>query len=265
MRKFLRFIPFIIVIIAVLSLDFTSLEVREKESGVPIGGARVNYFFTNSQGSVSFLDTVFTRKLRISRIGFRASLVRVPLSPLFRNLGIVELELSSFDEICEQLYNWANSLTVYGYKLSTESPGGKIVISAKRKENDFEFEFLDSSTENSYYRVLNIGNKMFLETYEGVLRGPLTEEEKEDLFTQYISFIDLGDVLCEFFHEDDPQVKALPGGALELSYEDGVTFIFFDESGLPARVIMNKMPQSGSTFAVLEVLTDGIIIQENEN
>ncbi len=267
MRSFKNYIPVVVFLLfVVLSLNITSAKVIEKESQVPILGAKVNFFYTNENGSISFLDTVFTGKITISRIGFKSQEIKPDFSLLFRNIGIVSLEKASIAELKEQVNNWAENVSAYSYELKSSSRYGSLNVEGKKKQDEFQFKFSnkDESGEDSYM-VFNTNDGFFVKDSSGVLKGPLSQEEEDEFYESNIPFIELSDILNEVLTVNAGNSQFSKDGSFYISTANGFLEIFFDEQGNPCKFILNDRNNDNPVFTTLDIVTEGVKIKVDEN
>lgn len=267
MKSFKYYIPVIAFLLAViLSLNITTAKVIEKESQVPVSGVKVNFFYTNENGSISFLDTVFTGIITVSRIGFKSQEIRPDFTLLFRNLGIVTLEKASITELKEQINSWAESLSTYSYELKSSSRYGSLNVGGKKKQDEFQFQFSnkDESGEDSY-AVFKTNDGFFVKDSRGVLKGPLSQEEEDSFYEENIPFIELSDVLSEVLTINAENSKFNKDGSFYISTPNGFLEIFFDKNGVPSKFILNDRNADNHIFTTLDIVTEGVKIEVNEN
>lgn len=267
MRSFKYHIPIIVFLLAVLlSLNITTAKVIEKESQVPVSGVKVNFFYTNENGSVSFIDTIFTEKITVSRIGFKSQEIRPDFTILFRNLGIITLEKASITELKEQINSWAESLSTYSYELKSSSRYGSLNVEGKKKQDEFQFQFSnkDEFGEDSY-AVFKTKDGFFVKDSSGVLKGPLSHEEEDSFYEENIPFIELSDMLNEVLTINAENSKFNKDGFFYISTPSGFLEIFFDEKGVPSKFILYDRNADNPVFTTLNIVTEGVKIEVDEN
>jgi len=269
MRRLKICIPVAIAILLLLfAVNFTSVSVLDKETRQPIAGVKVNFFYTNNYGKVLFLDTAFDFNLSIARIGFTDTEVRVPYMPVFRSAGTVFLERASFDEIKVQVSNWAVNKAQYEYIFAsgTSSSESKISITGKKKGDEYYFNFSQSDLKGlNSVLVISKADGFYVSEDGSPLRGPLTEQEKEEFINKNIVFIELSEVLNEMFYLKDVKVDFVGNSTIYIKGEKGNITIFLDNTGEPRKISIVDESSPEVISSTLTINTKEVKISKDEN
>ena len=269
MKRLKIYIPAAIAILLLLfAVNFTSVSVLDKETRQPIAGVKVNFFYTNNYGKVLFLDTAFDFNLSIARIGFTDTEVRVTYMPVFRSAGTVFLERASFDEIKDQVSNWALNKAQYEYVFvsGTSSSNSQISITGRKKGDEYYFNFSQSDANGlNSVLVISKADGFYVSEDGSPLRGPLSEQEKEEFINKNIVFIELSEVLNEMFYLKDVKVDFVGSSTIYIKGEKGNITIFLDNTGEPRKISIVDESSSEVISSTLTINTKEVKISKDEN
>lgn len=265
--KYKHYLPFVaFVLILMLLFNFTKVSVVEKESKFPVSYAKVNFFVTNEEGNASFLDTNFTKKVKVTRIGFKDYFEEIPFSLFVRNIRNIMLERASYNEIFQQITDFAYSLDVYAYHMKSESKDGILEIIAKKNGKLFSFVFSNKSQDSEEtYAVYNINTGMYIKENNMLLKGPLTEEEQNEFYNKNIPFIELQDVLSEVFSINDGDVEYRKNGNLLINGKNANLEIYLGTDGNPSKIVYSEKNIESPQTVTLEIQTKGVSVTLNED
>lgn len=265
--KYRHYFPFFaVILVAVLLLNITKVSIVEKESKYPISYAKVNFFLSDEEGKILFLDTIFTKNLRITRIGFKDYIETIPFSLFVRNIKNVTLEKASCSEIFQQLTDFAYSLDVYSYHMKSEGKDGVLEINGKKDGKLFSFVFSNKyqDTEETY-EVYNINTGMYIRENGMLLRGPLTEDEKNEFYNSNIPFLELEDILSEVLSINDGFVEYRKNGSILINNENASLEINIGSDGNPSNIVYSEKNLEAPHIVTLEIQTKGVSVSLDEN
>ncbi len=259
-------VPFIVLLIL---FNFTQVNVTDFNNNAPVSFAHVGFFNADINGKAFFLDIAFTSKLAVSRMGYKEMTVSLPFKLLFKKESVALTE-ANFDEINEQLLEYANSTSNYAYTFkSTESRYGKMqstLITAKKDGEDFYFKMeTDDSQQKKSLIVVQKNNQMYKSVDGSFLSEPLTDEEKQNFISENLVFVDLESILLGAFPSEQPTSMDFDANKINLKWNSEIIEISLAKNGYPEHISYSEKTDKAERTGGLVIQSGGAKITVNEN